>query len=738
MTLNIHRPYPGVALVVTPEGSVLMGAPADAFKATKLYCQENQLPFPRVLVAPQKLLVEANPQFAPEFFLYDFLFVYGAAFKPELAHERLQMVVDADQVDTELEALRMTLTGPTRQELLAYQDSDGNSLVDAADAKMLADVAEGMAIKKGDRPRTIEDSIEVVTFNRGGADLFGGHVQIERDGPTAFLVRCGRQKIEVDLTITTQVIPFATLPVPDQVQTPLTFGIKPIGVRNGFDLSGPTTGFVIWVNGRAVLYDGPVGSRYLLEQQGIPFSDVEAVILSHCHEDHMGAFVELILTGHKPKVMTAEPIYRSMLTKLASHFHLPEDQVTSFIDYQRVTPGQPISELGATFDFFYTVHTIPTIGVNVSVKNGKRTHSVQISGDTMHHEGLDRMKADGILTADRHKQMLNLVPQRKKKGSLFFADVGEAIIHGHPKDWQNNKNEVLYYHCPDNEHTRSFGKPLAELAATYTLIETPRIHPVTPARILSALSFLDFKDPAWLTQILFRGHSRTVKAGALLCSPDDEDCGRVFSIIVSGTASVLSNGNDTLAQLRPGEFFGAVELEDGKMGPAIRAETPMELFNVEADLFHDYVHSAGLEDAIERIWTQGPLLESAKLFRRLDASNRKQVARVGTEESFGKGESIIEQGSKADDFYLLAEGSVEVIRNGKTIGELKADAEDNFFGEISAVFPNRPRTATVKAKTGVRTLRVRGQQMRSLFEGDMGVRYALVLAIHDRESSHSS
>ena len=94
MTLHVHRPYPGVALVVTDAGTVLVGAPADAFKATKKYCTDHDIPFPRVMVAPPKLLVEATPQFNPEFFLYDFLFVYGAAFKPELAGERLKFVLN--------------------------------------------------------------------------------------------------------------------------------------------------------------------------------------------------------------------------------------------------------------------------------------------------------------------------------------------------------------------------------------------------------------------------------------------------------------------------------------------------------------------------------------------------------------------------------------------------------------------------------------------------------------------
>src|SRR5690349_1263158 len=148
MTLDIHRPYPGVALVVTDRGSVLFGAPADAFKATKKYCADRSLPFPRELVAPQRLLVEAAPQFNPEFFLYDFLFVYGAAFKPDLQNERLRLVLDKDQVRDAKEALRITLNGPTRQEMSSWKNAAGRGLMDSSAIDMLATISEAMAIKK--------------------------------------------------------------------------------------------------------------------------------------------------------------------------------------------------------------------------------------------------------------------------------------------------------------------------------------------------------------------------------------------------------------------------------------------------------------------------------------------------------------------------------------------------------------------------------------------------------------
>lgn len=736
MTLEIHRPYAGVALVVTSRGAALLGAPADAFKATKSYCERHKLPFPRILVAPPRMLVDAVPQFNPEFFLYDFLFVYGAAFKPELAAERLQVVLEAHQLESVKKALRTTLTGPTRDEMHGYKTRKGVPALDRTTVEYLARLSDHMAIKKDNRARTVDEMIDAVVFDSDGrARVMDGALEIQRATADAYLIRGEGQEQLVDLSITGEVIPFALLPPPASLPTPLTFGIKALGTRSGFDLSGPTTGFVIWVNGRAIVYDGPVGTRYLLEHQGIAFSDVDTIILSHCHEDHMGAFVELILAGHRPKVFTAEPIYRSALVKLSSYFHRSEDEVAQFIDYQRVTPGEPIEALGAVFDFFYTVHAIPTLGVRVSMRSGGITHRIQISGDTMHHDGLDKMHAAGVLDTSVHAAMRALIPTTKIDHALFLADVGEAIIHGHPKDWHNNPNQVVYYHCPDNDHTRGFGHHVAVPGETHALITAPSVHPATPARLLRALKFLDLNDPGWFAAILFHGRTRHVDAGTVLIRQGEEsENSRKFSVIVAGTAQVLDAAQKPFTTLHPGEFFGLVELVDnaGRHTANVVAETPMELFDIDAQMIHEYVQRNGLEEALQRIWSQRPMVENVKMFRRLDLSSRNEIARVSVEECYPAGEVIIAESARGDDFFLLVEGSVGVEIKGQQVAQITSEQQDNFFGEIAAIHPDRPRTATIKALTSVRTLRMHGEQIRALFGNDMGVRYTLEVAIKER------
>lgn len=737
MSLVVHRPYPGVALLATDKGTVLLGAPADAFKATKSYCQKHNLVFPRVLVAPQEMLAAATPQFNPEFFLYDFLFVYGQAFKPPLEHERLELVLDKHQIEHERNALNMTLVGPSRQNMLSYKDADGRALMKPHHVTQLANVAEHLALKKGEKARTLDDMIRVSTFDsRGKVKLLDDTLGLERNGPSAFVVRCGDHVEKVDLQFNGVVVPYATLPVPLAPQTPLPFAIKALGTRSGFDLSGPTTGFVLWVNGRAVIYDGPVGTRYLLEKQGISGDDIDTVILSHCHEDHMGAFVELILAGRKPKVYTAEPVYRSALVKLASYFDRPEKDVAQYIDYQRIEPGTPVEIWGAQFDFFYTVHSIPTLGVRVQMSDANGVaHQMQISGDTMHHEGLDKMLAAQILPADVHEKMRHIIPEQRVDNATYFSDVGEAIIHGHPKDWAGNPNRVVYYHCPENDHTRSFGHQVAQPGELFSFIEARTIHPATPGRLLNALKTLELDDPAWFSAILFQGQSRRVNAGEVLLQ-EGGTFDQKFSLIVSGTAAITRGDNEVIATLRPGEFFGFIELVDqgGRCTATAVAETPMELFEIRAPLLHDYVRAQGMQDTIQRIWSQRRMVESARVFRRLDLSVRNALAKLAQHEEHKKGSKIIEQGKADDDFFILLRGSVEVEANGKRLAEIHHTDEDNFFGEIAAFYPNKRRNATVKAKTAVELLRISGDDVRRLFQKEMGVRYALELTIRARSS----
>jgi CRP-like cAMP-binding protein len=87
------------------------------------------------------------------------------------------------------------------------------------------------------------------------------------------------------------------------------------------------------------------------------------------------------------------------------------------------------------------------------------------------------------------------------------------------------------------------------------------------------------------------------------------------------------------------------------------------------------------------------LLARAPLFARVDAEGIARIARRVVEVEFPKDHVIARQGDVGTGFFLVASGTVRVVRDGETIAKL---GPGDFFGELS-VLDGQPRIAQVIA-----------------------------------------
>jgi len=106
------------------------------------------------------------------------------------------------------------------------------------------------------------------------------------------------------------------------------------------------------------------------------------------------------------------------------------------------------------------------------------------------------------------------------------------------------------------------------------------------------------------------------------------------------------------------------------------------------------------------------LMKGTPIFSRLSESSLKSVLKSAVQKKSLAGTKIVEKGKGGVGFYLILEGTAEVIRDGEKLAEFGAG---NFFGELS-VIDGAPRTADVVAMTDTNCLIITQWAMKSLIE----------------------
>jgi CRP/FNR family cyclic AMP-dependent transcriptional regulator len=96
---------------------------------------------------------------------------------------------------------------------------------------------------------------------------------------------------------------------------------------------------------------------------------------------------------------------------------------------------------------------------------------------------------------------------------------------------------------------------------------------------------------------------------------------------------------------------------------------------------------------------------------------RKELERLATwtdEISVREGEDLVTEGRFAHEFFVIEDGSAEVLKDGERIAEL---GPGDFFGEIALLQTDR-RTATVRATTPMDVIVMFGRDFKQM-EHDM-------------------
>jgi voltage-gated potassium channel len=116
------------------------------------------------------------------------------------------------------------------------------------------------------------------------------------------------------------------------------------------------------------------------------------------------------------------------------------------------------------------------------------------------------------------------------------------------------------------------------------------------------------------------------------------------------------------------------------------------------------------------------------LFADLGASERELAARWADEVEVAPGRQLVAQGDSAYEFFVITEGTAEVVRDGTTVAEL---GPGDFFGEIALLETER-RNATVTAITPMRVIVMTRDRFQQLMRSSPELAGKLAAAVRAR------
>jgi CRP-like cAMP-binding protein len=122
------------------------------------------------------------------------------------------------------------------------------------------------------------------------------------------------------------------------------------------------------------------------------------------------------------------------------------------------------------------------------------------------------------------------------------------------------------------------------------------------------------------------------------------------------------------------------------------------------------------------------LLRSVPLFSDCTKSQLAEIAMIADEMEFAPGETLIREGLRGRQFFVVIDGSVKVTKKGRSVPIRGGTA---LFGEI-ALLSDAPTNATVTATSPVRVLVLADHKFRGLIQRAPGIQLHVLRSLAER------
>ena len=562
----------------------------------------------------------------------------------------------------------------------------------------------------------------------------------------------------------------------DEIFVPPNFGLTFIGTSHGFDGCGKTTGFIVWIAGRGIVVDPPVGTSQFLFESHINPMLISDVILTHVHADHDAGLIGFIMDH--PRLLTLHTfkvVYTSYMNKLRAS--LNQRYVDKLISFNHLEARKHVQLLGASWTFDFAFHVLPTLRFTVNY-GGK---SISYSADTFFvPEKLKEYRDQGVFSETRYKSLMEF----NWSADIIIHESGVPPVHT-PVSSLNSlpetiKEKLLIVHCSSIPEEDDTGKKVTHLRIPGTGMAETIVLPLKndlfegmalSARLLSLLAeSVYLKGLSCSSVVLLQSKLELVHFPASSMIIEEGDKSDYVYFVVDGICIAASKKEDDkkrhpgisfeedgfpaswtsrtshspfcnfsgdtkldvediLGVLVSGEVFGVSPLlMDVPRQARVFAFTDCVIVRLlGSDLkailkktpgAMEYAISCATSELQHQAFLQKHLSKDAELFSRLPPHFLHSVCMmVDTIVEYPPFEFVFKQGSSSRGLYVVRSGTVQVVlamENGDQVVS-KMLKEGDYFGEMSLILSER--SASISAGPGgCQLLMLNTFKMLQLFE----------------------
>jgi CRP-like cAMP-binding protein len=122
------------------------------------------------------------------------------------------------------------------------------------------------------------------------------------------------------------------------------------------------------------------------------------------------------------------------------------------------------------------------------------------------------------------------------------------------------------------------------------------------------------------------------------------------------------------------------------------------------------------------------LMRNAPLFSSCSKRELAEIASLADELDFPEGKTLIKEGERGREFFVLIEGTVDVRKEGRVLAHRGGS---DCFGEMALIL-DAPRMATVTTTSPVRALVLTDRAFRDLIERSPDIQLKILKSLAQR------